>query len=210
MNRLFEETDPIEKMEIGFKLILEGLGMDLENQHLKETPQRAARAWYNELCVGLTAVAPEVKLFESQADEMIMLRNIPIRSLCAHHLLPFFGEAAIAYVPGNGHLLGLSKLSRLADYYARKPTVQEELTTEIADVIAGHVMAKDSEGKVKKQGADIGGVGVVIRARHMCMELRGVEHVGDLITSAVRGVFLTKPEARAEFLQLRTEMREAL
>ena len=88
--------------------------------------------------------------------------------------------------------------------------MQEELTTQIVDYIAEIVMAKEPDGAPMKQGSDIGGVGVVIRARHMCMELRGVGHSGDMITSAMRGVFLTKPEARAEFLQLRLEMRETL
>ena len=189
-----------EKIAIGFKLILEGLGLNIkDNPHLASTPERAARAWYNELCRGLTQDAPKITTFESDVDEMVMLRHIPIRSICAHHLLPFLGEATIAYVPGTGKLLGLSKLSRIADYYARRPQVQEDLTAQIADSIAELVINTKAEIR--------GGVGVVIRARHLCMELRGVNHTGDMITSAVRGVFLTKPEARAEFLELRQEIR---
>jgi GTP cyclohydrolase I len=123
-------------------------------------------------------------------------------SVCAHHLLPFIGEATIAYIPGIKRIIGISKLSRIADYWSRRPQVQEELTAQIADHVAELVMTKAN----MVAGANVGGVGVVIRARHMCMELRGVGHTGDMITSAVRGVFLTKPEARAEFLQLRSEL----
>lgn len=183
-----------EKVERGFRLILEGLGMDLEAPDLKDTPKRAAKAWWYELCAGLTQDPPHITTFPSKIDEMIVLRDIPIRSLCAHHLLPFVGTAVIAYVPGKDVILGISKLARLANYYARRPQVQEQLTNEIADAIAKLVMAP----RAKR----VGGVGVFIRANHFCMELRGVNHSGDMVTSALRGVFLTKPEARAEFLHL--------
>lgn len=176
----------------GFALVLEGLGVP-ESVHTQGTAERAARAWWKELCAGLTQPEPKITTFKSAVDEMVVLRGIPVRSLCAHHLLPFIGEATVGYVPGNGRILGISKLSRLTDYWCRRPQVQEELTEQIADAIAGHVMGVEQEK---------GGVGVTIRANHLCMMVRGVNHPGDLVTSAVRGVFKTKPEARAEFFAL--------
>jgi len=179
-------------IELGFRNILTGLGMDLTLPHLKDTPQRAARAWYRELCRGLTQSPPDITTFDSDVDEMILLRHVPIRSVCAHHLLPFVGEATLAYIPGKQKIIGLSKLSRIADYWSRRPQVQEDLTVQIADHLAELVMAPASGN---------GGVGVIIKARHMCMELRGVGHTGDMVTSALRGVFLTG-DARIEFLRL--------
>lgn len=185
----------------GFELILEGLGVNKDSDHFASTPQRAAHAWYYELCGGLTGVEPEVTTFPTKVDEMIALRGIPIRSLCAHHLLPFIGTATIAYVPGRDRLLGLSKLSRIANYWSRRPQVQEELTNQIANHIAELVM----EGG-EAEGIYFGGVGVLIQARHMCMELRGVNHSGDMITSAVRGVFKDDTDARHEFLRIAGEL----
>jgi len=207
-----------QKLVEGFYLILEGLGLSPEDSpHLAETPQRAARAWYHELCSGLTHKQPKITTFPSTVDEMVVLRDIPIHSLCAHHLLPFYGHAVIAYIPGKHQLLGLSKLSRIADYWARRPQVQEELTNQIADHLVKLVMAEPtSEAPVlselptveaAREAAEerpqfIGGVGVIIRARHLCMEFRGVRHAGELVTSALRGVLRTQPETRAEFLRL--------
>lgn len=184
-----------QKVAEGFRLILEGLGMDLDSPHVRGTPERAAKAWWQEICRGLTEEPPRLTTFPSESDQMILLRGIPIRSLCSHHLLPFVGEASIAYIPGKGEILGLSKLSRIADFWARRPQVQEELTEQIADAVAAKVMMLPS-------CPDLGGVGVLIRANHMCMELRGVKHSGDMVTSALRGVFRLEPEVRAEFLNL--------
>jgi len=181
-----------QKLVRGFRLILEGLGLDLTSPHLRDTPERAARAWYHELCHGLTRAAPTITTFPSTTNEMVVLRHVPIRSVCAHHLLPFSGSATIGYIPGGGKVLGLSKLSRIADYWSRRPQVQEELTAQIADDVARHVLCRP----------DVGGVGVVIRAVHMCMALRGVNHSGEMVTSAMRGIFLSLPEVRAEFLDL--------
>jgi len=181
-----------DKLMAGFALILDGLGLDVENDpHLIDTPRRAARAWFHELCAGLTKEEPKFRVFESTADEMVMLHKIPIRSICAHHLLPFYGYATIAYIPGKGQLLGLSKLSRIANHWARRPQVQEDLTVQIANHLAELVV----------NGRN-GGVGVIIRAEHMCMLMRGVTHDGVMITSAVRGVFRTDAQARNEFLRL--------
>lgn len=181
----------LEKVVRGFELVLEGLGVE-PNEHTKETPRRAAKAWWNELCAGLIQEAPQITAFESKVDSLIISRGIPIRSMCAHHLLPFSGTAVVAYIPGDGKILGLSKLSRIAEYWSRRPQVQEELTEQIADAVAEHVLSVD----------DVGGVGVVIQARHMCMELRGVKHASDMVTSALRGVLRTDADARAEFLKL--------
>lgn len=185
----------LKKVEQGFRLVLEGLGLDPEGVHTKDTPVRAAKAWWWELCAGLTLPPPEMRTFTSSVDEMIVLRGIPVRSLCAHHLLPFIGEATIGYVPARNQILGLSKLSRLTDHWARRPQVQEELTAQIADALASLVV--DDRHTPPK-----GGVGVTIRANHLCMQVRGVNHSGDMVTSALRGVFQTNPAARAEFLSL--------
>lgn len=197
------EEERKHQMALGFKMILEGLGIDLDDPHFRETPRRAARAWYDELCAGLTQSPPPITLFPTKADEMIVLQDIPVRSMCAHHLLPFVGAATVAYVPGREKLLGISKLSRIVNHLSRRPQVQEELTSQIADFIATRVVSQTEE--TNHHGTKIeysGGVGVMIRANHMCMALRGVNHDGNLVTSALRGVFLTKPEARAEFLEL--------
>lgn len=178
-----------DKLVQGFELILEGLGVEA-GPHTVDTPKRAAKAWWDELCSGLTQDKPKITAFPSNVNSMVVSRGIPIRSICAHHLLPFAGTATIAYIPGNGKILGLSKLSRLAEYWSRRPQVQEELTEQIADAVASYVMS----GKK-------GGVGVIIQARHMCMEMRGVLHPSDMVTSALRGLIKNRPEVRAEFLK---------
>lgn len=185
-------TANFEKVVQGFALVLEGLGV-APTAHTQDTARRAAKAWYDELCAGLTQPPPEIATFESTVDSLIVSRNIPVRSICAHHLLPFMGTATIAYIPGDGHILGLSKLSRMTEFRSRRPQVQEELTEQLADDVAQFVL---NEAQTK------GGVGVMIKARHMCMEMRGVLHPSDMVTSALRGVLYTKPEARAEFLAL--------
>ena len=184
--------DSLQTVVEGYRLILKGLGLDpVENPHLRDTPERAAKAMYEELCIGLYAVRPKITTFESNHDQMILLKDVPILSLCAHHLLPFIGHADIAYVPGGKEILGLSKLSRIANWHARRPQVQEGLTEDIAEDLSRLVI------RGKK-----GGAAVKIQANHMCMHLRGVKHPGNMVTSALRGVFLTKPEARAEFFSL--------
>lgn len=200
-----------EKLRLGFRLVVEGLGLDLSNPHIAETPERAARAWYHELCSGITHGLPKITTFPSDMDEMVMLRAIPIRSLCMHHLLPFYGHATIAYIPGAGKIFGVSKLSRIADYWARRPQVQEQLTAQIADHIAELVMGPP-QGPVHEPENALyrGGVGVIIRANHMCMELRGVQHEGDMVTSALRGIFRESFEVRTEFLRLAGEDRSIL
>lgn len=196
----YGDVEQYRKVVKGFQMILDGLGVPL-NEHTRDTADRAAKAWWNELCAGLTSYPPTLTTFDSDVDEMILIRGIPVKSLCAHHLLPFFGTATIGYVPSRGKILGISKLSRVTDYYARRPQVQEDLTQQIADAVAELVIGPRFDPRSGEHG-ETGGVGVIIQANHTCMQLRGVNHTGDLTTSAMRGVFRDDPAARAEFLNL--------
>jgi GTP cyclohydrolase IA len=158
---------------------------------LEETPARVVKAWqFWTSGYGMSA-AEILKVFEDGAenyDEMVIVKDIPIYSKCEHHLADIFGTCTIAYIP-NGKVVGLSKLSRLANMYARRLQVQERMTVQIAEALETHLQPK--------------GVGVLIRARHMCMESRGLCQQGHhTITSALRGVIKTDAQARGEFLQL--------
>ncbi len=178
-----------QKVKQGFSLVLEGLGIDPNDPHFLETSERTARAWTNELCVGLIKENFTLTTFPLDSGDhpgMIVLQHIPVRSLCAHHLLPFTGEATVAYIP-NEKLCGLSKLSRVVNFFARKPQVQEHLTSDVAVYL---------QEKLEPQG-----VGVIVKAKHMCMELRGVEHSGLMTTSSLLGTFLEVP-VRSEFMAL--------
>ncbi len=171
--------------------LLQYVGEDPNREGLLETPHRVAKAW-NEWTSGYAKSASDLlKVFEDGAqnyDEMVIVKDIPIYSKCEHHLADIFGTATIAYIP-NGKIVGLSKLSRLADMFARRLQVQERLTSQIADALVDNL--------------DPTGVGVVIKARHMCMESRGLCQQGHhTITSALRGVLKTNPDARAEFMAL--------
>jgi GTP cyclohydrolase I len=191
----------IELVEAGFRLVLEGIGADLDNEHFKDTPRRAAKAFFNELCAGMTQPEPKITTFPATGpSQLILLRDIPVKSFCAHHLLPFVGKAAVAYIPGKKQVLGLSKLSRIVDWRARRPQVQEDLTNEVADYLYDLIKGDSSDG-----GRPRGGVGVLVRASHFCMCVRGVNHTGDMVTSSLRGVF-HDPEVRAEFMSLAKEM----
>ncbi len=176
-----------EKIKEGFEKLLEGLGVDQTSDHFCQTAERTAKAWSQELCLGLEPENFCFTTFENQDhdDSMVMLQNIPVHSLCAHHLLPFTGEATVAYIPSK-KLCGLSKLSRIVNYYSRKPQVQEKLTQEIL---------KRLESELAPQG-----VGVLIRATHMCMSLRGVQHNGQMTTYSLGGVF-KQNRLREEFLR---------
>jgi GTP cyclohydrolase IA len=179
------------KVEEGVRLILEGIGEDPGRDGLKETPRRVADM-YREVFAGLHQEPDAVvdAVFDVSHDEMIMVRDIDVESLCEHHLLPFAGKAHVAYVPGgDGRITGLSKLARLVDVLAKRPQVQERLTTQIADVL---------ERSLKPRG-----VFVVIEAEHLCMSMRGVKKPGSVtVTSAVRGVFRSDPRTRAEAMGL--------
>jgi GTP cyclohydrolase I len=172
-------------------LLLDAIGEDLSRPGIQDTPKRVAKMWLTELATGLVN-DPKRHLrttFNEGHDEMVIIRDIPFYSYCEHHLVPFFGTVDVAYVPKDGRVVGLSKLARVLEDIARRPQVQENITSRMANVIMDELQPL--------------GVGVVIRAEHMCMTMRGVEKPGSqTITSAVRGVFMDKPEVRAEFLTL--------
>ena len=180
----------LKRLEAAVKEILISIGEDPERDGLINTPSRVAKM-YAEVFAGLRE-DPEHHLevqFEAGHDEMVMVRDISFYSMCEHHLLPFVGQAHVAYVPGEeGKITGLSKLARLVEAYARRPQVQERLTSQVADKLMKVLNPK--------------GALVVIEAEHQCMSMRGVQKPGSLtITSAVRGLFLSDA-TRAEALQL--------
>ncbi|HKQ08216.1 MAG TPA: GTP cyclohydrolase I FolE [Blastocatellia bacterium] len=180
----------LKKIEAGVRLILEGIGEDADRPGLQGTPRRVA-LMCEEICAGLHQDARAVlQVIPAEThDEMVIVKDIPLYSLCEHHLVPFVGVAHIAYIPREGRIVGLSKLARVADIMAKKPQIQERLTTEIADLLYTELRAK--------------GVMVVIEAEHLCMEMRGVKKPGaKTITSALRGGFLKDPRTRSEAMAL--------
>ncbi|HEX3325665.1 MAG TPA: GTP cyclohydrolase I FolE [Actinomycetota bacterium] len=180
-----------DRIEAAMREVLEAIGEDPDRDGLQQTPARVARM-YAELFSGLHRDPAEVMdvVFESEHDEMIMVRDIPLYSVCEHHLLPFIGQAHVAYIPNErGCITGLSKLARVVDLLAHRPQVQERLTTQIADCIE-HVLRPR-------------GVLVVIEAEHLCMTMRGINKPGSrTITSAVRGMFRDNESTRAEAMGL--------
>ena len=186
----------LEKIAAGVRLILEGIGEDLARPGIAETPRRVAEM-YEEICGGLyEEPTSEIKVIPAEAhDEIVMVKDISIASICEHHLVPFTGVAHIAYIPKDGRIVGLSKLARIADIYSRRPQVQERLTTQIAELLY--------HGELQPKG-----VMVVIEAVHMCMTMRGVKKSGaTTITSAVRGVFRKDERTRIEAMSFLTENR---
>lgn len=177
----------LKKIADGVRLILEGMGEDPNRPGLQETPERVAEM-YAEICGGLYEDASaEVKVLPSEAhEEIVMVKDITLNSLCEHHLIPFTGVAHVAYIPQEGRIVGLSKLARIVDIFARRPQVQERLTTQVADVLY--------DGPLKPNG-----VLVVIEAVHLCMTMRGIKKPGaTTVTSALRGIFRTDEILRAE------------
>lgn len=181
----------LDKVEEGVRLILEGVGEDPDREGLQKTPERVARM-YAECFAGLEENPAEhfETTFDEHSEELIILRDIPFYSMCEHHLAPFFGKANIAYIPAvDGRICGLSKLARLVEVFARRPQVQERLTSQIADTL---------EKELHPQG-----VIVVIEAEHLCMNMRGVKKPGSkTVTRAVRGLFKEDKTAAAEALSL--------
>ncbi len=178
------------KVEAGVRLILEGIGEDPARPGIEGTPRRVAQM-YEEICAGLHNEPRELLhvIPAETHDEMVIVKDIPLYSICEHHLLPFFGVAHIAYIPKDGRIVGLSKLARVADLMARKPQIQERLATEIADLL--DEMLRPT------------GVMVVIEAEHMCIEMRGIKKPGaKAVTSALRGGFLKDQRTRAEAMSL--------
>jgi GTP cyclohydrolase IA len=179
------------KVEQGVRLILEGIGEDLGRDGLRDTPGRVARM-YEEITSGLREDPTRVleAVFEEGHDEMVMVRDIPLYSLCEHHLTVFHGKAHVAYIPNErGRITGLSKLARLVEGLARRPQVQERLTAQIADAMVERLEPR--------------GALVVIEAEHLCMSMRGVRKPGAItVTSAVRGSFRDSMSTRLEAMNL--------
>jgi len=178
-----------EKIAAGVRLMLEGLGEDPQREGLRDTAERVARM-YVELLQGLHEDPREhlTVVFDEQHDEMVLVKDVPFSSLCEHHLLPFHGRVHAAYIP-RGKVVGLSKIARVIESFARRLQLQERMTSQIADLL------------MEELGAQ--GVGVVVEASHTCMTMRGVKKPGALMmTSAMRGVFRSNQATRSEFLSL--------
>ncbi|MCX8034059.1 MAG: GTP cyclohydrolase I FolE [Thermodesulfovibrio sp.] len=184
-----------KKIEEGVKLILEGIGESLDRPGIKDTPQRIARM-FEEIFKGLLPPDDDLlKCIKGEThDEMVLIRNIPFYSICEHHLLPFFGFAHIAYIP-DGKIVGLSELPKALDYLAKRPQVQERLTSQLANLLME---------KLKPKGCMI-----VIEAEHLCMSMRGIKKPGaKTVTSAVRGIFRKSQATRQEALELLNRKEE--
>lgn len=179
------------RVEAAVRELLYGLGEDPTREGLRDTPARVARSW-RELFAGLYTDPAEVltTMFDEHHEELVLVTKIPMYSTCEHHLVSFHGMAHVGYIPGpHGRVTGLSKVARLVDLYAKRPQVQERLTTQIADALV--------------EKLDPRGVIVVIQAEHLCMAMRGVRKAGAITTtSAVRGQFKTDAASRAEALEL--------
>ena len=185
-----DEKHAIDTMTDRFRDIITLLGENVQREGLVKTPERAAKAFYF-LTRGyrqdISALINEA-VFTSDTDEMVIVKNIEMYSMCEHHMLPFIGKCNVAYLP-NGKVLGLSKIARIVDYYARRLQIQEVLTKQIAECVQSAIGGK--------------GVGVVIEAQHMCMMMRGVEKQNStMTTSCMLGNFRSHPQTRNEFLRL--------
>ncbi|MBQ9928998.1 MAG: GTP cyclohydrolase I FolE [Lachnospiraceae bacterium] len=178
-----------EKIKEAVLLLLEGIGEDVNREGLIDTPDRVARM-YEEIYGGMDEDAKVhlTRTFTTQSNEMVMEKDIVFYSTCEHHLMPFYGKAHIAYIP-DGKVVGLSKLARTVEVYARRPQIQEQMTAQIADAIMEHLNPK--------------GVMIMLEAEHMCMTMRGVKKPGSkTVTMVTRGVFETQEELRSTFLQM--------
>jgi GTP cyclohydrolase I len=180
----------ISSLSEKYKSILGEIGEDVDREGLIKTPERVAKALAF-MTSGMDSVPSDIlrsAIFTEENDEMVLVRNIEIFSLCEHHMLPFFGKAHVAYIP-NGKIVGLSKIPRIVDAFARRLQVQERLTEQIRDCINETLAPR--------------GVAVVIEAQHLCMQMRGVEKQGCVTTtSAFTGAFLDDPKTRKEFISL--------
>jgi GTP cyclohydrolase I len=181
----------LPRAEAAVRELLIACGEDPEREGLRDTPARVARA-YQEMFAGLF-IDPDMVLertFEEGHDELVLVKEIPMYSQCEHHLVPFHGQAHVGYIPNaEGRVTGLSKLARLVDLYAKRPQLQERLTSQIADALMRRLQPR--------------GAIVVIEAEHLCMAMRGVRKPGSITTtSAVRGLFKTSATSRSEVLEL--------
>lgn len=180
----------LDKIQQAVRMILEAVGEDPDREGLLDTPKRVAKM-YAEVFEGMRIDEEQYfeTVFSEDHEEMVLVKDIPFYSMCEHHLVPFFGKAHVAYVPRGGRVVGLSKLARAVDMVARRPQLQERITSTVADAI------------VRK--LDPHGVVVVVEAEHMCMTMRGVKKPGSkTVTSAVRGMFEKDAAARAEVFSL--------
>ena len=178
-----------KRIEKAVREMLLAVGEDIEREGLKKTPERVARM-YAELLAGMHEDPKEhlLSVFSENYDEIVLLRNIPFYSICEHHLMPFIGKAHVAYLP-SGAILGISKLARIVDCFARRLQAQERLTYQIADFIMNNLKTQ--------------GVAVVLEASHSCMTIRGIKKPGSaMVTSAVRGIFKKDPKTRNEVMSL--------
>jgi len=179
-----------ERIKKAVREIILALGLNPDSENLKDTPRRDADM-YEEIFSGIGKdPAKLIKKFRTEVyDEIIMVKDIPLYSMCEHHLVPFIGKAHIGYIPKNGVFTGLSKIARVVDIISKKPQVQERLTQEIADVLMKSLKPM--------------GVIVVVEAEHLCMSMRGIKKPGSLtVTSALRGVFRQREDTRIEALNL--------
>ncbi len=180
-----------DKIRQGVRMILEGVGEDLGREGLLDTPERVAKM-YEEIFSGMETDPRSVitTMFAEEHDEMVIVKDIPLYSVCEHHLMPFLGRAHVAYIPGErGQITGISKLARVVDVLAKRLQVQERLTSDVADTL---VRALDPRGVL-----------VIVEAEHLCMSMRGVKKPGTVtVTSAVRGTFHTNAASRAEAMSL--------
>lgn len=179
-----------DKIREAVMMLLEAIGEQPDREGLRDTPERIAQM-YEEIFSGLEK-DPRDELdvfFVENYDELVLVRDIPFYSMCEHHLLPFFGKIHVAYIPAKGRITGLSKLARAAETIARRPQLQERLTSELANVLM--------------EALEPRGVAVVVEAEHMCMTMRGVNKPGSkTVTSAVQGLFRKNEASRAEVLSL--------
>ena len=177
-------------MEDSVRDILKYIGEDISREGLKDTPKRVKKAW-EFMCSGYNQNAQEIiqsALFTSTNDEMVIVKDIEFYSQCEHHMLPIIGKAHVAYIP-NGKVIGLSKIPRVVDVFARRLQIQEQMTEQIADAINEAISPK--------------GIAVILDARHMCMEMRGVEKIcSTTVTSALRGIFKKDKKTKDEFLSI--------
>jgi GTP cyclohydrolase I len=180
----------LPRIENAVREILLAIGEDPDREGLLETPRRVARM-YTEVFSGLArSPLDEIKTFhEADHDEMVMVGDIPFYSMCEHHLIPFFGKAHVVYIPKEGRILGLSKIARVVDTLARRPQLQERMTSKIADILMEAVEPR--------------GVAVIVEAEHLCMTMRGIKKPGShTVTSALRGICRSDARTRAEVLAL--------
>jgi GTP cyclohydrolase I len=189
------ETDvDLNRISAAVREILAAVGEDPDREGLQDTPMRVARM-YAEVFAGLHE-DPGAHLrtfFTERYDELVVLRDIPFHSMCEHHLLPFAGDAHVAYLPG-GKIVGISKLARVVEAFARRPQVQERMTNQIADLLSAELHAK--------------GVAVILKASHLCMTCRGIKKPGTLmVTSALRGICKSDARTRAEVMMLLADQR---